>query len=295
VIEPDEQRRDGLAVVDKPAGWTSHDVVAKSRGILRNKKIGHSGTLDPDATGVLLLGVGRATRLLKYLTALPKTYTCEIVLGATTTTLDDSGETTATFAMDVTPEQVRAAAAILVGDILQVPPMVSAVKVDGRRLHELAREGIEVERAARPVTVYRFDVEPVEGDPNIYRATVECSSGTYVRVLAADLGEALGGGAHLRTLRRTAIGSFGLDEARPLEEPLVLPMETAVRDHRSVTVDAATAADVRHGKVLSRAALGVDAEGEGPWAVLDEAGSLLAMYEPHKADTVKPSVVLAPA
>jgi tRNA pseudouridine55 synthase len=113
--------------------------------------------------------------------------------------------------------------------------------------------------------------------------------------LAADLGEALGGGAHLRTLRRTAIGSFGLDEARPLEEPLVLPMETAVRDHRSVTVDAATAADVRHGKVLSRAALGVDAEGEGPWAVLDEAGSLLAMYEPHKADTVKPSVVLAPA
>jgi tRNA pseudouridine55 synthase len=178
---------DGLVVVDKDAGWTSHDVVAKSRGLLGTRKVGHSGTLDPDATGVLLLGVGRVTRLLRFLTALAKTYTCEIVLGVETTTLDASGEVTATHDMGaVTLDRVRAAAAGLTGDILQVPPMVSAVKVDGKRLHQLAREGVEVERDARPVTVHRFTVDPT-ADPLVVTAEVECSSGTYVRTLAADL------------------------------------------------------------------------------------------------------------
>jgi tRNA pseudouridine55 synthase len=306
-VPADEQLRDGVAVVDKPAGWTSHDIVAKSRGILHNKKIGHSGTLDPDATGLLLLGIGRVTRLLRFLTALPKSYVGEIVLGSETTTLDDSGDVTAVHDMTaVTIDQVRAAALTLTGPILQVPPMVSAVKVDGRRLHDLARQGIEVERDARPVVVHRFHVEEVPGSPGVLRAEVDCSSGTYVRTLAADLGRALGGGAHLRNLRRTAIGSFTLAEARPLDQLLVLPAATALRDYPSVTVDAEVAADIAHGKVLDCTRLGVSAPSEspafgvgpgadGPWAVFDEAGALLAVYERHRGATVKPAVVLAPA
>jgi tRNA pseudouridine55 synthase len=296
LLSPDEQLRDGVAVVDKPAGWTSHDVVAKSRGLLRNKRIGHSGTLDPDATGVLLLGVGRVTRLLRFLTALPKTYTCEIVLGVETSTLDDSGEVVATHDMSAcTSEQVRVAAAQLTGDIMQVPPMVSAVQVGGVRLHELARQGKEVERAARPVTVHRFDIEPAEGEAAVYRAEVECSSGTYVRSLAADLGHALGGGAHLRNLRRTAIGSFAEDDARSLDDLLVLSPATAMRDYASVTISPDTAVEVGHGKVLPAARLGVPISDEGPWAVLDQQGELLAVYQRHRADTVKPAVVIAPA
>ena len=186
---------DGVAVVDKDAGWTSHDVVAKARGILGTRKVGHSGTLDPDATGVLVLGVGRGTRLLRFLQLLPKSYEAEITFGTETSTLDAAGEVVATHDMTgLDPDAVRRGAAALTGDIEQVPPMVSALKVGGRRLHELAREGIEVEREARPVHVSRFDVEPTS-DPLVWRAVVDCSSGTYVRSLAADLGHALGGGA----------------------------------------------------------------------------------------------------
>ena len=183
----------GLAVVDKPAGVTSHDVVAMVRRQLGERRVGHAGTLDPDATGVLLIGVGSATRLLRFLTALGKTYTAEVVLGTETTTLDDSGDVTAVHDMSaVTHDQVRQAVVEhLTGPIFQVPPMVSALKVGGRRLHELAREGIEVERAPRPVTVHRFDVEPTD-DPLVYQIEVACSSGTYVRTLAADLGTLLG-------------------------------------------------------------------------------------------------------
>jgi tRNA pseudouridine55 synthase len=294
VLAPEEQRRDGLAVVDKAAGWTSHDVVAKARGLLRNRKIGHSGTLDPDATGVLLLGVGRVTRLLRFLTALGKTYTAEIVLGTETSTLDASGEVTATHDMaGVGLDEVRTAAAGLTGEIWQVPPMVSAVRVDGKRLHQLAREGKQVERQARLVRVDRFEVEPVLGEPLVYRVLVACSSGTYVRSLAADLGTAVGGGAHLRDLRRTAVGSFTEAEARPLEQLVVLPPATALRDYGSVTVDAEVSQAVAHGKVLPAAVLG--ATGEGPWAVVDRAGDLLAVYETYRAGTVKPAVVLAPA
>jgi tRNA pseudouridine55 synthase len=151
---------DGLVVIDKPSGCTSHDVVARCRRIFGQKKVGHAGTLDPDATGVLLVGLGRATRLLQWLTGLPKRYTGEVVLGVATTTLDAGGEVTGTWDMSaVTLEEARSASARLTGEITQVPPMVSALKVGGRRLHELAREGIEVERPARPVTVRRFDVE----------------------------------------------------------------------------------------------------------------------------------------
>ncbi len=286
---------DGLLVLDKATGWTSHDVVAKLRGVLGQRRVGHAGTLDPDATGVLLVGVGRATRLLRFLTALAKTYVGEVVLGAETTTLDAAGEVTATHDMaGIGLVDVRRAAAGLVGAIEQVPPMVSAVQVGGRRLHELARAGHVVDRAPRPVTVHRLDVEPTS-DPLVFRVEVSCSSGTYVRTLAADMGHALGGGAHLRALRRTAIGSFSHDEARPVEAvdaaALLTPAQ-ALRDYEAVMVDEATEADVRHGKVLGPDRLGV--AGLGPWPVIDASGNLLAVYEPRPDGRVKPAVVLGP-
>ena len=287
---------DGLAVVDKEAGWTSHDVVAKARGVLGTRKVGHSGTLDPDATGVLLLGVGKVTRLLKYLGLPPKTYVGVVVLGTATSTLDASGEVTGTWDMrTVSLDAVRAGAAELTGDLLQVPPMVSAIQIDGRRLHELAREGIEVDRPARPVTVHAFAVgEPIA--PGCFPIEVTCSSGTYIRSLAADLGEALGGGAHLKDLRRTAIGSFTVAEAHPVEalEPdELLTPAAALRDLPTVSVGEEVAVAVGFGKVLPVELLG--ASGVGPWPVLGPAGDLLAVYEPHGAGTAKPSVVLAAA
>jgi tRNA pseudouridine55 synthase len=286
---------DGLVVVDKEAGWTSHDVVARCRRVFGQRRVGHAGTLDPDATGMLLVGLGRATRLLRFLSALPKTYTTDIVLGRATSSLDASGEVVATFDMaGVTAAAVRAAAAGLTGEIEQVPPMVSAVKVGGRRLHELARRGVEVERAPRPVTVYRFDTAPDPDRPGVYRAEVECSSGTYVRVLAQDLGRALGGGAHVANLRRTRIGSFGAADMRPLEHlgpgDVLTPAE-AMRDLERVRVDRAAAASIGTGLPLDKVPLG--AAGEGPWAMLDEDGALLAVYEATGTDRIRPAVVLA--
>ncbi|MCY4192991.1 MAG: tRNA pseudouridine(55) synthase TruB, partial [bacterium] len=173
---------DGVAVIDKEAGWTSHDVVAKARGVFGTRKVGHAGTLDPDATGVLLLGVGRATRLLRFLSPLTKQYLGEMVLGAETSTLDASGDVTAVYDMSqVTPEEVADAAAGFVGEIMQVPPMVSAVRVGGRRLHELAREGLEVEREPRKVLVHELAVAPLDAGAGVYRMEVRCSSGTYIR------------------------------------------------------------------------------------------------------------------
>ncbi len=305
---------DGLCVVDKPAGWTSHDVVAKSRGVLGTRKVGHSGTLDPDATGVLLLGVGRATRLLRYLTDLGKSYVGEVVFGAETTTLDAAGEITAEYDMaGLTLEAVQAAAAPFRGRIEQVPPMVSAVKVGGRRLHELAREGIEVERAARPVTIHRLEVaETVDSGAErpVFRVEVTCSSGTYIRTLAADLGAALGGGAHLRNLRRTAVGSFTLAEARPLEALELLPIETCLRDYGSVRLDDAHAARVAHGNRIPIEVAGLSsadldaaphatpddptgsASGPGPWAAFAPDGRLVAVLERRNDREVQPAVVL---
>jgi tRNA pseudouridine55 synthase len=283
----------GVAVVDKPPGWTSHDVVAKARSLLGIRRVGHSGTLDPDATGVLVLGVGRATRLLTYITGLGKSYVGEVVLGTSTSTLDASGDVTATWDMsDVGLADVRAAAAGLTGDLLQVPPMVSAKQVGGRRLHDLARAGVEVDREPVGVHVDRFEVgEPVA--PGVFPISVTCSSGTYVRSLAADLGAALGGGAHLRHLRRTAVGPFGSEEAVPLEAltpERLLPPTEALRGRPRVVVDDDVAALVRHGRVFDADALGVT--GDGPWAVVDGAGTLLAVYARHPGGTVKPGVVM---
>ena len=274
-------------MVDKPAGMTSHDVVSRVRRELGEKRVGHSGTLDPDATGVLLIGVGSVTRVLRYLTDLTKTYTGEVVLGTATSTLDSSGEVTGTWEMSaVTLDAARAAAAAtLTGEIMQVPPMVSALRVDGRRLHELAREGIEVERAPRPVTVHRFVVDDGP-EPGVLAIEVTCSSGTYVRTLAADLGAALGGGAHLRNLRRTRIGSFTVDDASTLDTLDLRPATEALRDYNRVTVDAETAELIAHGRLLA------PFEGDDPWPVVGPDGALLAVYERH-GDQAKPSVVLA--
>jgi len=286
----------GLVVVDKEAGWTSHDVVARCRRIFGQKRVGHAGTLDPDATGVLLVGLGRATRLMRFLTALPKTYEAEVVLGTATSTLDASGDVTGTWDMgEVSLSDVRRAAAGLTGEIEQIPPMVSAVKVDGRRLHALAREGIEVERAARPVTVYRYDVVPGM-TPGVFRIEVECSSGTYVRVLAADLGEALGGGAHLRNLRRTRIGSFSAEDARLVDEltpAVVLTPAQAMRDLDQVVVPIDAQKLVARGLPLDRVPLGV--AGDGPWGLVDDAHHLLAVYEATETDRIKPAVVIESA
>lgn len=290
---PAAERPEGVAVVDKPSGWTSHDVVARSRRLLGTRRVGHAGTLDPSATGVLVLGVGPATRLLRYLGDLPKEYVGELVLGVETFTLDAEGDVTATHDMAaITLAEVRAAAATLTGPILQVPPMVSAVHHEGRRLHELARQGIEVEREARPVIVHRLAVEPTPA-AGVYRLDVACSSGTYVRSLAADIGHALGGGAHLRNLRRTAVGGFTVADAVPLDSlgpDAVGPPARAVAHLPGVRVGGEVAAAVGHGKVLTLGELG--ATGDGPWAVHDADGALLAVYRAHRAGTAKPDLVL---
>jgi tRNA pseudouridine55 synthase len=286
----------GFVVVDKEAGWTSHDVVARCRRIFGQRRVGHAGTLDPDATGVLLVGLGRATRLMRFLSGLPKSYRAEVVLGVATSTLDASGEVTGTWDMGaVTLEDVRQAAAGLSGAITQVPPMVSAVKVDGRRLHTLARQGIEVERAPRPVVVHRFDVTATL-EPGVFAIDVECSSGTYVRVLAADLGAALGGGAHLRNLRRLAVGSFTTDEARLVDRltaaDVITPAE-ALRDIDLVVVDDEVIRHVSRGLALDRIPVGV--AGDGPWGLIDADKRLLAVYEATDTDRIRPAVVLEAA
>ena len=222
---------EGLVVVDKPAGLTSHDVVARVRRLAGTRRVGHAGTLDPMATGVLVLGVGRATRLLGHLAGHDKEYDATIRLGVTTTTDDAEGEVVATVdARAVTDAAVAEQMTRLVGDLMQVPAAVSAVKVDGRRAYQRVRAGEQVELAARPVHVAAFDLLARRGDD--LDVHVQCSTGTYVRALARDLGAALGVGAHLTALRRTRVGAFLLAEARTLDQLAddfaVIPLPTAV-------------------------------------------------------------------
>lgn len=276
----------GLVLLDKPAGMTSHDAVFKLRKPLGEKRIGHAGTLDPDATGLLVVGVGNATRLIRFMGEMDKTYTCEIVFGKNTNTLDDSGEVTETFTM--APPSIDFVREVIaekfLGEILQVPPMVSALKVDGVRLHQLARDGIEIEREARPITVFAFDVEPTD-DPMVIRARVRCGGGTYIRSLGADLGAALGGGAHIRKLRRHTTGPYSLDEACTLENPVLLPPIEAVRGMPIHVLDDAGIDDVLYGRVREAW------EGDGPWAVTNTQGELVAVFELWKDRIAKPTVV----
>ncbi len=291
--------RDGLVVVDKAPGWTSHDVVAKLRGVYGQRRIGHAGTLDPDATGVLLVGLGRVTRLLRYLQEAGKEYRGRVVFGVATDTLDASGAVLERTEMKVTRADLENAARAFVGDIEQVPPMVSALKVGGRKLYEMARAGEEIERAARPVHIGELVVEELEeGAYPEATIRVACSSGTYIRTLAADLGSALGGCAHLGGLRRLRVGGFTLDDARPIEaiesdpDAAVRPPTEAMRDLEMVSVDVERARAVSHGATFAAPALLGERTGAGPFAIVDEHGTLLAVYE-RRGGGVKPSVVVA--
>ncbi len=286
----------GLVVVDKEAGWTSHDVVARCRRIFGQRRVGHAGTLDPDATGVLLVGLGRATRLMRFLTALPKTYTTDIVLGSATSTLDASGEVLATYDMShVTPEAVAAVAAELTGEIEQVPPMVSAVKVGGRRLHELARQGIEVERSAPEGDRLALrDRRPIRSAPGStgprWSARRAPTSGCWPRTwggrwAAGPTWPTCGAPASARSAPPRCARSTPSAPTR-CSRPA-----QAMRDLDAVTVDPAAAASIRTGLPLDRVPLG--AAGDGPWAMLDEAGELLAVYEATDSDRIRPAVVLA--
>jgi tRNA pseudouridine55 synthase len=223
----------GLVIVDKPAGLTSHDVVARIRRIAGTRKVGHAGTLDPMATGVLVVGVEKATKILGYLTLTEKEYRATIRLGQSTTTDDAEGEIVSSAPRPVELAEIQAAIKPLTGEIQQVPPQVSAIKVNGQRAYKLTRAGAAPELAARPVTVYSFtvdDVRQVDGFTDV-DATIRCSSGTYIRSLARDLGASLGTGGHLTALRRTQVGPYSVDQAHSLEflaeQYVVLPLEQA--------------------------------------------------------------------
>lgn len=273
----------GLVVVDKPAGITSHTVVSRVRRLAGTRKVGHAGTLDPMATGVLLLGTNRATRLLGHLMLTRKAYDATVVLGVSTTTDDAEGEVTAsTSAAHLEEAPVREALRAFVGDIEQVPTAVSAIKVDGKRAYARVRAGEEVVLKARPVTIDAIDVHRVEvvGETTEVDLTVRCSSGTYIRAIARDLGAALGVGGHLSALRRTAVGEFDLSRARSLdqleEEFELVPIAEAARaTFRTVDLSDSDAAAVRVGRRLGL-------ELEELTAVFSPEGEFLALYEPHE-------------
>ncbi len=279
---------DGLLLVDKPAGITSHDAVDHVRRALGTRKVGHAGTLDPMATGLLLMGVGRATRLLRFLGDLPKTYDGTLRLGVETTTLDADGEVTSEAPVGaVSPEDVGAAMALKLGVSDQRPPAYSAVKVAGRKLYDAARAGEALEAAPRPIRVDRFDVVTARMPDVDFVATV--SSGTYIRVLAAEVGTSLGCGAHLVRLRRVAIGPFGVDRAAPPDVPgPLLPLAAAVAHLPAVELEADEAEAAGHGRVLGPA--GID----GPYAVFGPGGSLLGIWL-DDGGKARPEMVIAPS
>jgi tRNA pseudouridine55 synthase len=272
----------GLVVVDKPAGITSHDVVARVRRLAGTRKVGHAGTLDPMATGVLVLGVERATRLLGHLMLTEKSYDATVRLGVTTTTDDAEGEVVQTASTSGIDEAAaRLAATRFVGDLEQVPSAVSAIKVDGKRAYARVRAGESIELEPRAVTVHELAVRDVRrGDEWIdLDILVRCSSGTYIRAIARDLGAALGVGGHLTSLRRTAVGPFTLARARTLDELAqgidLLPIAEAARSaFPSIDLSAERAADVRYGR-------GLDLELDALTALFDPDGEFLALYEPR--------------
>jgi tRNA pseudouridine55 synthase len=285
----------GLVIVDKPGGMTSHDVVARIRRLAGTRRVGHAGTLDPMATGVLVVGVEKATRLLGYLTMTEKEYHATIRLGQSTTTDDAEGETTGGApTADVSAETLGGAVAALTGQIMQVPPAISAVKVDGQRAYRLTRAGAAPELAARPVTVYEFTVTALRrvGDMLDLDATVRCSSGTYIRALARDLGSELGTGGHLVRLRRTRVGGYGVEDARTLEQLAdrfeVVPLARAAQaafPRRDLSAEEARR--VAHGGRLAGAAAA-----SGPTAAYAPDGTLIALLT-EESGQARPLVVFA--
>ncbi|WP_111512114.1 tRNA pseudouridine(55) synthase TruB [Mycobacterium kyogaense] len=287
----------GLVIVDKPAGMTSHDVVGRCRRLFGTRKVGHAGTLDPMATGVLVVGIDRATKILGLLTATDKSYDATIRLGQTTTTEDAEGELLQSVsAAEVTDEQIEAAVAPLRGAIEQIPSAVSAIKVAGKRAYQMVRDGETVELAARPVRIDRFDVLAVRRGGGVVDVdvAVDCSSGTYIRALARDMGDTLGVGGHLTALRRTRVGRFGLDHARTLEQLADAPTLSYSLDDACLQafprrdLTDAEVIDTGHGRQL--AAAGVD----GVYAATAPDGRVMALLRDAGERTAS-VVVIRPA
>ncbi|WP_246020906.1 tRNA pseudouridine(55) synthase TruB [Arthrobacter echini] len=291
------QVHSGLIIVDKPQGWTSHDVVGRLRRLAGTRKVGHAGTLDPMATGVLVIGINRATRLLTYIVGTSKTYTATIRLGQSTVTDDAEGEVTGgSIAAAVTEEDIAAGVAALTGEIQQVPSSVSAIKVKGERSYARVRSGQEVDLPPRPVTVHRFEVHAIHrvnnGRLQDIEVTVECSAGTYVRALARDLGASLGVGGHLTALRRTQVGPYSIEQARTLDQLAesldVLALDDAGRALFPVReLSSAEADDVSHGRRIR------PGEDQGHVAAFAPDGTLVALLE-NRADTARSVLVFAP-
>lgn len=269
----------GILIIDKSTDWTSHDVVAKLRGILHEKRIGHAGTLDPMATGVLPVFVGRATRAVEFAAEREKEYLAGLRLGQVTDTQDVTGSTLSTAPVSVTREDVEKILAQFRGDIQQIPPMYSAIKKEGKKLYELARRGQEVERQPRPITIYELELLD-QLSPTDYTLRVKCSKGTYVRTLCHDIGQALGCGGTLFSLRRTQSAGFALDQAVTLEQvqaatdpaALLLPVDAYFAGHPALTLTSQRAEKkVRNGNTLSLEAP------DGVYRVYGPTGDFLAL------------------
>jgi len=304
---------DGVLLIDKPIGMTSHDVVSRLRKLLNTKKIGHAGTLDPDATGILVVAVGRGTRLLRFAQNTEKTYIGKIHFGAQTFTLDSSGVLLNTFDMSqLSEENIISAMDSLTGHISQLPPMVSSVKVNGKRLHRIAREGNEVERKPREIEVMQFSLldidrqqdqgayfvdvhsfDPYPTGPTI-SVRVTCSTGTYIRSLADDLGKILHGGAFLSDLRRINSGNFNISETVSLDDVTIeslQPITSLVDSMEKVTVPMELVSGVSNGKILGYNELSL--ETQGPWVLLSPEEKLLGVYERYGDESIKPVMVLS--
>ena len=278
----------GIIVIDKPQGWTSMDVCAKLRGMYREKRIGHAGTLDPMATGVLPVFIGRATRAVEFADKGDKEYVAGLKLGIVTNTQDTSGEVLETRPVNVTPEALEEALAKFRGDIEQIPPMYSAIKINGKKLYELARKGKEVERKPRPVTIHALTVEG-QIAPDEYTIRVRCSKGTYVRTLCHDIGQVLGCGGAMSSLRRTMAAGFDLSQSVTLEQvqehpdrgQLLLPVDAYFSTYPSLTVDASAEKKIRNGMTLVMSQLV-----PGQYRVYGGDGSFLALCQAEQGKLV---------
>jgi tRNA pseudouridine55 synthase len=276
----------GLLLVDKPAGITSHDAVQRVRRALGTRKVGHAGTLDPLATGLLVIGLERATRLLRFLGELPKSYEGTGLLGVETTTLDADGEVVRASPVEVGEGELRSAMAALTGRIEQVPPAYSAVKVGGVALHRAARRGEAVEAPPRQVEIHAFELRRFRSPR--FDFSVRCSGGTYVRSLVAEVGSRLRCGAHLASLRRTDVGPFSVKDARGPDDPSpLLPMERAVEHLAAVILEEEEAKAASYGRPLGPAGI------EGPYRALGPDGRLIGIYRDQGAKAA-PEVILAP-
>ncbi len=278
---------DGIINVNKPLGITSHDVVYKLRKILGIKKIGHTGTLDPEASGVLPMCVGKGTKLAEYLTASDKQYLAKLQLGATTTTQDATGEVLESFKVKVTEEEIRQAVESFVGEITQIPPMYSAVKIDGKKLYELAREGKTVEREPRKITINNIEIRNIDMENHSVEMLVDCSKGTYIRTLCNDIGEKLGCGGHMSALERTRSGRFEIQNAFTLDEisemaekedfSFIVPVGEALSEYERIVLADRNAWRVRNGIKISVAGLAEDKI----YRVFDEKNEFLALARQH--------------